>query len=126
MNTNILRLFLLLIISAASVVTHAQSKDSFQVQLSRKWINAKTYTLKMADLMPAEQYDFKPTAEVMSFKAQLLHIAQNMKWLSSSFLLLPKSDEILDTASMAKAAVINSCPMRMIRPYPLIILMKNS
>ena len=83
-----------------------QPTDSLNIQLSRKWVNAKTYTLKMADLMPAEKYDFKAVAEVMSFKEQLLHIANNMKWLSTAFLLGQGNKQGADTASMDKAAVM--------------------
>lgn len=93
MKKHILRILLLLILSSFSVVLHAQSNDSLQVQLSRKWENAKAYALKMADLMPAENYDFRAVADVMSFKEQLLHIADNMKWLSSAFLLVPQKME---------------------------------
>ena len=106
MKKNILRIVLLLIISSFSVVLHAQSNDSFQVQLSRKWENAKAYTLKMADLMPAENYDFRAVADVMSFKEQLLHIADNMKWLSSAFLFSQGNKQGADTAKMDKAAVM--------------------
>jgi uncharacterized damage-inducible protein DinB len=106
MKKHILRIVLLLIISSFSVVLHAQSNDSFQVQLSRKWENAKTYTLKMADLMSAENYGFRPVAEEMSFKEQLLHIANNMKWLSSAFLFSQGSKQVSDTATMDKAAIL--------------------
>ncbi len=34
--------------------TTAQQKDSLLSQLSRKWIDAKIYTLKMAELMAEE------------------------------------------------------------------------
>ncbi len=84
----------------------AQSTDSTTIQLSRKWMNAKAYALKMADLMPAENYSFRPAHEVMSFKEQLLHIADNMKWLSSAFLFSPGKKQVADTAKMDKAAVM--------------------
>ncbi|MBA2499410.1 MAG: DinB family protein [Chitinophagaceae bacterium] len=99
-------IILLLIISFLSVVSHAQPKDSLLVQLSRKWTNAKAYTLKMVDLMPAENFGFKPVAEEMSFKEQLLHIAKNMKWLSSVFLLNHGNNGAIDTATIDKAALI--------------------
>ncbi len=91
---------------AVSFEATAQSRDSLTIQLSRKWENAKTYTLKMADLMPAENFDFKAVAEVMSFKEQLLHIADNMKWLTSTFLFSQGNRRGDDTAKMDKAAVI--------------------
>ncbi len=37
--------------------------------------------------MPEGKYNFKPVEEEMSFGEQLLHIASNIKWLSSSYLL---------------------------------------
>ncbi len=106
MKKHILRIILLLIISSFPVVLHAQSNDSLQVQLSRKWENAKAYALKMADLMPAENYDFRAVADVMSFKEQLLHIADNMKWLSSTFLFSKGSKQVADTTILDKAVVI--------------------
>lgn len=81
------------------------SCDSLLAQLNRKWTNAKDYALKMAELMPEEYYDFKPVPEEMSFKQQLLHIADNMEWLSSAYLFVPKTNKI-DTSVKSKAAVI--------------------
>jgi uncharacterized damage-inducible protein DinB len=48
--------------------------------------NAKAYTLKVAALMPEDKYAFKPTASEMGFGEQLLHLAKNIGWLSSSYL----------------------------------------
>ncbi len=42
----------------------------------------------------------------MSFKEQLLHIANNMKWVSSAFLFSQGSKQVSDTATMDKAAII--------------------
>jgi uncharacterized damage-inducible protein DinB len=84
----------------------AQTSDSLLNQLSAKWKNAKTYTLKMAELMPAENYDFKLTPDVMSFKEQLVHIADNMKWLSAAFLFSTGNSGKIDAATMDKAAVL--------------------
>ena len=35
--------------------------------------------------MPKENYDFKPTERQMSFKEQLIHINENMEWLSTTY-----------------------------------------
>lgn len=86
--------------------SYAQQKDSLTSQLETKWANAKIYTLKMAELMPEEFYDYKPTPDVMSFKEQLLHIAQNIQWLSTSYLLSGKKPPKKDTAFVTKAATI--------------------
>ncbi|MDZ7646542.1 MAG: hypothetical protein U5K54_04850 [Cytophagales bacterium] len=36
--------------------------------------------------MPAENYSFKPAADEMSFGRQLLHLSENLGWLTSSYL----------------------------------------
>lgn len=51
-----------------------------------KLINAKAYTLKLAELMPESKFDFKPVSDEMSFKEQLIHIGQNLYWLSGTFI----------------------------------------
>ncbi len=87
-------IFFLLLTFAFTINGKAQTKDSLLNQLAKKWYNAKAYTLKVAELMPEEQYSFKPVADEMTFGEQLLHIAQNMKWLSSSYLLASKQNSI--------------------------------
>ncbi|MGY3053025.1 putative damage-inducible protein DinB [Pedobacter sp. UYEF25] len=82
------RILTTLIFFTTCFVANAQSTDSLQVQLARKWMNSKTYALKLAALMPEEDYGFKPSPEEMSFGEQLLHIADNMNWLSSSYLFV--------------------------------------
>lgn len=87
--------------------TKAQTKDSLLNDLSAKWKNAKTYALQMAEIMPEEAYQFKPMAEEMSFGEQLLHIAQNMTWLSSSYLFGSKEDKKPDNTQKSKQAIID-------------------
>lgn len=48
--------------------------------------NAKTYTLSIAEKLPADRYDFKPVKEEMSFKEQLVHLSENIYWLSSTYI----------------------------------------
>ena len=65
----------------------AQATDSLFLKAAIvKLKNAKEYTFKVARLMPAEKYAFKPTPEEMSFGEQLLHLGTNLGWLSSSYL----------------------------------------
>jgi uncharacterized damage-inducible protein DinB len=45
------------------------------------------YTMKIAELMPDSLYGFKPTDEEMSFGEQLLHMGQNMTWLSQVYMM---------------------------------------
>jgi len=97
--------FVILFYSIPFKIT-AQQNDSLLVQLYRKWGNAKVYTLKMAELMPEANYDFRPTPEEMNFREQLLHIAQNILWLSTSYLSDNKKAPAKDTTLKSKAAVI--------------------
>lgn len=50
-----------------------------------KWENSKNYLIGIAEVMPEEFYDFKPTERQMSFKEQLIHIKGNMDWLSFTY-----------------------------------------
>lgn len=43
---------------------------------SKHWTTAKDLALAVAAAMPAENYDFKPNPEEMSFGEQMMHIAQ--------------------------------------------------
>jgi len=51
-----------------------------------KFKNAKSYTLSMAEKLDEQKYDFKPVKEEMSFKEQLVHIGENIYWLSSTYI----------------------------------------
>jgi uncharacterized damage-inducible protein DinB len=42
---------------------------------AKHWQMAKEFTLAVADAMPAEDYNFKPVAEEMSFGQLMMHIA---------------------------------------------------
>jgi uncharacterized damage-inducible protein DinB len=52
-----------------------------------KWQNSMEYTLEVAHMMPDSLYDFRPSAEEMTFGEQLQHMAQNMTWLATSYLM---------------------------------------
>ena len=97
-------ILLLLIYGHANV--DAQVTDSLQAQLLRKWVNAKAYTLSLAELIPEQDYDFKPVPEEMSVREQLMHIAQNIKWLSSSYLSIKIPTEKKDTLRKSKAEIL--------------------
>jgi uncharacterized damage-inducible protein DinB len=49
----------------------AQSKD----QMIADWQRAKAYTKAYLDAMPEDGYNFKPTPEMRTFAAQMLHLA---------------------------------------------------
>ena len=100
--------FFLLMSLGFSINGKAQTNDSLLNQLSTKWKNAKIYALKVAELMPEEQYNFKPVPDVMTFGEQLLHIAQNMNWLSSAYLLGSKQNSKSEAKVLIKQSIINT------------------
>lgn len=50
-----------------------------------KWKNSKEYLLKIAEQMPEDKFEFKPTEREMSFKEQLFHIRANILWLGTTY-----------------------------------------
>ncbi|MBK7872762.1 MAG: DinB family protein [Saprospiraceae bacterium] len=98
-NIALINLFILL-----SIFTFAQS--NYIVESQQKLKNATAYTLEIAELMPEEYYDFKPVAEEMSFKEQLLHITGNANWLTSSYLGGKALTQDLRKKDYTKAEVI--------------------
>jgi DinB superfamily len=56
----------------------AAPEDDFKAIFAKHWRMAKEFTLAVAEAMPAESYDFKPTPEQMTFGRLMTHIgAQN-------------------------------------------------
>ena len=74
-------LLLFIGISATSMAQQTTVKTAWL----EKWDNSKNYLIGIAEAMPEEYYDFKPTERQMTFKEQLLHIKGNMDWLSNAY-----------------------------------------
>ncbi|MFI5162728.1 MAG: DinB family protein [Sphingobacteriales bacterium] len=65
-------LFAFLVIAFTSTTASAQvNKD----QMIADWQRAKAYAKTYLDAMPADGYSFKPTPEMRTFAAQMLHLA---------------------------------------------------
>jgi len=73
---------LVLLLSLANI--NAQ-QTSVKTAFLEKWENSKNYLMEIAEAMPEDVYDFKPTERQMSFKEQLMHIKGNMEWLSTTY-----------------------------------------
>jgi len=80
-KTPILILFILMVNS--NLIAQNDGVSAFLL----KWENSKNYLLEIAEAMPEANYNFKPTERQMSFKEQLLHIRQNMVWLSETYFM---------------------------------------
>ncbi|WOI22430.1 DinB family protein [Nonlabens ulvanivorans] len=98
------RILLLLAILTSSISTSQQSdvKSAFL----EKWNNSKEYLIIIAQSMPEDKYDFKPTRRQMSFKTQLIHIEGNMKWLGTTYFNLETVGEPEDLSNLSKEDLI--------------------
>lgn len=71
------------------------AQQTYLAECQQKLKNSAAYTLEVAELMPAEKYDYKPTPEEMSFNEQLLHLIGNINWLTNDYLGGKKLDKDL-------------------------------
>ena len=98
--------------SVQLIAQQTTSKEAFL----EKWENSKNYLLEIAEAMPEEFYNFKPTEREMSFKEQLVHIKGNMDWLSTTYFTslpfkkdnLPIPETKKETLALLKAAFENT------------------
>ncbi len=82
-------LIVFFLISGSAISQQLSIKTAFL----EKWKNSKEYLVKLAQEMPEERFGFKPTEREMEFKEQLLHIRQNMLWLSTTYFSEEKFDK---------------------------------
>jgi uncharacterized damage-inducible protein DinB len=69
-----------------SLSAQAQTDALYMDAAILKLKHAKEYTIKVAQMMPADKYGFRPSPEEMNFDQQLLHIAQPMQYLCKTYL----------------------------------------
>ena len=60
--------------------------DVFIKEYLERIENSKTYLLLVAETMPDDRYDYRPTPESMSFAEHLMHIGWAMDWHSQSLM----------------------------------------
>lgn len=78
---------------AVFTITFAKAqKDKPIAAFLEKWENSKNYLVEMAEAMPEDKYDFKPTERQKTFREQLLHIKGNMDWLSTTYFAKDKKE----------------------------------
>lgn len=80
---------------------------SVKIAFLEKWEGSKNYLLAIAEAMPEESYNFKPTERQMSFKEQLLHIKENMTWLSNSYFTENEYKREKTDTSISKTETVN-------------------
>jgi uncharacterized damage-inducible protein DinB len=95
-------LLIVLFIFAPSFSQQAAPKEAFL----EKWDNSRDYLIAMAELMPEQFYDFKPTERQRSFKEQLLHIKGNMDWLSGTYISKEEYNRVKTDPEISKEETI--------------------
>ncbi len=81
----------------------ARATDPATAEWQEKWDNSLAYTLALLDEIPEEQLHFGPTADQMSIRGQLQHMAGNMFSLSRRYLEQPMpADELANLADLLK------------------------
>jgi uncharacterized damage-inducible protein DinB len=95
-------LILALLIFATSFSQKATPKEAFL----EKWDNSRDYLVAIAELMPEQFYDFKPTERQRSFKEQLLHIKGNMDWLSGTYFSVEEYKQVKTDTAISKEETI--------------------
>ena len=96
-------LFIALIIFCSGFAQKTTPKEAFL----EKWDNSKHYLVAIAEVMPEEFYDFKPTERQRSFKEQLLHIKRNMDWLSGTYFSSEENKKINPDLIVSKDETIS-------------------
>ena len=100
------KLPILLLLFAINYSTIMAQQTSPKLAFLEKWENSKNYLIAVAEAMPEENYDFKPTERQMSFNEQLLHIQENIEWLGTKY--FDKEESEISIVKNRKKRIINS------------------
>ncbi|WP_420571389.1 DinB family protein [Kordia sp.] len=87
-------------------VTIAKAQDTPISAFLEKWENSKNYLVEMAEAMPEDKYDYKPTERQKTFREQLLHIKGNMDWLSTTYFSKEKKKNDEKASYTTKAEIV--------------------
>ena len=96
-----LKVLIILLISNFAMAQN-QATEAFL----EKWENSKNYLLEVAKAMPEDLYDYKPTEREMTFGQQLMHIKDNMDWLSTTYFTNSPKKEKASDVNLSKAEII--------------------
>jgi uncharacterized damage-inducible protein DinB len=64
-------------LASMAAAPRGPAENDYKAIFAKHWQISKDFTLAVAEAMPAEGYDFKPTAEEMSFGQLMIHIADS-------------------------------------------------
>jgi uncharacterized damage-inducible protein DinB len=80
----------------------AQRGENFPREFLPLWERATAYTLEVAEAMPAERYQYRPSEGMFTFADQMVHIVKNLYWLNSAYIKAetsPIKDDPLENKS---------------------------
>jgi uncharacterized damage-inducible protein DinB len=97
-------LVVLTLFAAAFPTAVFASQDFVRDTIVSRLKNSRDFTLKVADAMPASDYDFKLTKPQMSFAEQMAHIGESMDYFLSVF--TGEKPNPAKPSSMSKADVM--------------------
>jgi len=103
-TTLVIPALLLLAASAAAQTTPAPTKDPVSSALRDILPGRRKNTVAAVEAMPAEKFNYKPTADQMTFGHLVVHIAETNDLLCSKAAAVPapKVDEVKETDSKDK------------------------
>jgi uncharacterized damage-inducible protein DinB len=103
-TTLVIPALLLLAASAAAQTTPAQTKNPVSTALRDILPGRQKNTVAAVEAMPAEKFNYKPTADQMTFGHLVVHIAETNDLLCSKAAAVPapKVDEVKETGSKDK------------------------
>jgi hypothetical protein len=97
------KIFFLAALISFNFCLHAQTESSMLINSHvQKLENAKAYTIAVSNLMPDSLYNYKPVPAEMSFGEQLIHISQNLYWLSSTYITETSNPFLLTKDQLSK------------------------
>ena len=103
-TTLVIPALLLLAASAAAQTTFAQTKDPVGAALRNILPGRQKNTVAAVEAMPADKFNYKPTADQMTFGHLVVHMAETNYLLCSKAAAVPapKDEEVKDTDSKDK------------------------
>ena len=102
------KIFLLLLLAPIGVF--ASSNASLQATFVKHLNTSRDFTLKVAEAMPAADYDYKLTPAQMSFGQQMVHLSEDLTYFLTIFSgeknsgAKPKSKSKQDVMAFVKAS----------------------
>jgi hypothetical protein len=103
-RTLVIFALLLLAASAAAQTTPAQAKNPVSTALRDILPGRQKSTIAAVEAMPADKFNYKPTADQMTFGHLVVHMAETNNLLCSKAAAVPapKGEEVKDTDSKDK------------------------